>query len=502
MLGKCITLSKLKKDLHSLPNTLDETYNRILVNIDDAYYDYALKVLLWLALSACPLTLAEVAEVLAINCDSPCPTFDCGERPPEPRDILDACSSLVTISTSSITVRKNKDTLKTAPLSLAHLSVKEYLMSERIKQHGVASRFYLNRKSADTVISRACLGYLLQFEKPKVWDKQRLREFPLARYAAKFWLFHARSEDNTIDDSVQPLIINLLHPGSGQFLNWVQLFDNDTEWPPSIYYASLFGLEMVTRQLLRINNAADINMQGGEYGSALHAAAGEGHEGIVRLLLENGADVNAHSGYYGSSLQMASKRGHMTIVQLLIDGGADVNGRGGTAVSPLQEVMRRGEENIARQLIELGADVSADGGYRESVLHIALGRNLEGIAQLLIKHGADVNADGGFCGSPLQVASRRGLEVVVEFLIKNGADVNAQGAFGASSLHVAASEGHEGIVRLLVENGADVNVEGEFYGVPAQIASSMGHEAIARLLSENENSCDRMAIDSHQLPFL
>ena len=153
-----------------------------------------------------------MAEGLAINYDGLCPTFDCGERPPEPRDILDACSSLVTISTSSITIGEDSRTLKTATLSLAHLSVKEYLMSERIKQHWVASRFHLNRKSADIIISQACLGYLLQFDEPKFWNAHTLQEFPLARYAAEFWIFHARSEDDTIHNSVQPLIINLLYP--------------------------------------------------------------------------------------------------------------------------------------------------------------------------------------------------------------------------------------------------------------------------------------------------
>jgi hypothetical protein len=43
-----------------------------------------LKVPRWLTFSARPLTLAEVAKGLAINCDGPCPTFDCGKCPPEP----------------------------------------------------------------------------------------------------------------------------------------------------------------------------------------------------------------------------------------------------------------------------------------------------------------------------------------------------------------------------------------------------------------------------------
>lgn len=34
-------------------------------------------------------------------------------------------------------------------------------------------------------------------------------------------------------------------------------------------------------------------LQGGMYGTALHAASHGGHAGIVKLLLESGADVNS-----------------------------------------------------------------------------------------------------------------------------------------------------------------------------------------------------------------
>ena len=41
-----------------------------------------------------------------------------------------------------------------------------------------------------------------------------------------------------------------------------------------------------------LENGANINAQGGTYGNALHAASSEGHEAIVKLLLENRANMN------------------------------------------------------------------------------------------------------------------------------------------------------------------------------------------------------------------
>ena len=41
-----------------------------------------------------------------------------------------------------------------------------------------------------------------------------------------------------------------------------------------------------------LENGAEVNAEGGEYGNALKAASFGGNESIVKLLLENGAEVN------------------------------------------------------------------------------------------------------------------------------------------------------------------------------------------------------------------
>jgi ankyrin repeat protein len=38
---------------------------------------------------------------------------------------------------------------------------------------------------------------------------------------------------------------------------------------------------------------------------------------VVKMLLDKGADVNAQGGEYGSALQAASDRGHKAVVKLL-----------------------------------------------------------------------------------------------------------------------------------------------------------------------------------------
>jgi ankyrin repeat protein len=52
-------------------------------------------------------------------------------------------------------------------------------------------------------------------------------------------------------------------------------------------------------------------------------ASRNGHDKVVHILLQRGADVNAEGGYYGSALYAASSGGHDEVVQMLLERGAD-----------------------------------------------------------------------------------------------------------------------------------------------------------------------------------
>jgi hypothetical protein len=91
----------LRRTLKALPKSLDETYDRILTSIDEQHCDLAHKVLQWLAFSARPVTLAEVAEALAVDLDHGC-MLKPDARLQDPHDILVFCSSLVTISSVAV----------------------------------------------------------------------------------------------------------------------------------------------------------------------------------------------------------------------------------------------------------------------------------------------------------------------------------------------------------------------------------------------------------------
>ena len=291
------------------------------------------KLLQWLAFSIRPLGLLEMAEVFVIDRDKH--RFDPNRRPRKPRAILGICSSLVKVSCTgdydTVSIRKS-DTL-----SLAHLSVKEYLISKQIRNSPL-SYYHLDEKLANSAISRDCLLYLLQFGTVDCLCDQSEAPISFGRYAAEFWITHARSNDGVVQNDIQELVTKLLSSSGVHFNNWTTLFDVDHGYgsyslktsyniPHPLYYASLLGLGQIANKLV-LSSSADVNMAGGVAGSALASASAEGHQEVVQFLLENGADVNMEGGDYGSALASASNRGHKEVVQILLKNGADVKWRG------------------------------------------------------------------------------------------------------------------------------------------------------------------------------
>ena len=153
LLGDCFNLPQLHDALASLPKTLDDTYARILDNIDKNYSHCnreILKILQWLTFSARPLRFEELAEIVAIDVHKN-PRFDPERRWPEPREIMAICSSLVTLTaidncdygSQDLSIRpiiRNSPSKDSMYVRLAHFSVKEYLVSDRI-QHSIAIHY-------------------------------------------------------------------------------------------------------------------------------------------------------------------------------------------------------------------------------------------------------------------------------------------------------------------------------------------------------------------------
>jgi hypothetical protein len=443
-LTECLSLYELREALASLPKTLDDTYDRILCSIPEKRSQCVIKLLQWLVYSTRPLQIKEIAEVVAevITVDPKGdPRFNPDRRFLEPGDIEIICSSLVSIA--GVEIR------------LAHFSVKEYLVSERI-QNGPACQYSILEIPANASIAEICLAYLLEFDEANSLTPQTTEEYPLARYAAEYWTQHARAAEGDTE-ALHQLIMQFFWSKKDAYINWVRLFDPDKPWQePKIskdwkrvaaplYYASLAGLTESVGLLLK--KGADANTQGGDYGNALQAASLEGHDQIVQRLLEKGADINAQGGHYGNALQAASFGGHNQIVRRLLENGADINALGGHYGNALQAASYEGRDQIVQRLLENGADINVQGGHYSNALQAASLEGHDQIVQRLLEKGADINVQGGHYGNVLQAASLEGHDQIVQRLLEKGADINAQGGYLDNALQAASYRGHDQIVR-------------------------------------------------------
>jgi hypothetical protein len=61
---------------------------------------------------------------------------------------------------------------------------------------------------------------------------------------------------------------------------------------------------------LLLQEGADVNLEGGQYGCPLQAALAtyKNSDAVIKLLLDNGADIKAVGGEYSSVLQAAVYR--------------------------------------------------------------------------------------------------------------------------------------------------------------------------------------------------
>jgi hypothetical protein len=373
-----------EKTLESLPATLDETYARIMGCIDSDWQPYTIAALQWIAYSSRPLALDELYDAIVINTKSK-PWFSFQRRLQQPRRICGILSSLVIISVDrlSYSPSKGKEVIR-----LAHFSVKEYLESARILRSPRVSAFHFSEQKSSLYLTECCLFYIKSYatSENKTHTEEDSALFPMLNHACRSWDTYATRVKDATSSYLDDLIFGFLS-SDVELKNWRFIYeDSYTNTGGALYYASWLGFYNVVRLL--IEAGADVNAQGGDYGSALQGASLIGNKAIVQLLLEKGADVNAQGGYYRNALQSASLSGNEAIVQLLLEKGADVNAQGGYYGSALQLASVNGHEAIVRLLLDKGADVNAQSGKSSSALQLALKEGHKAIVQLLLENGA------------------------------------------------------------------------------------------------------------------
>ncbi|KZP17138.1 hypothetical protein FIBSPDRAFT_1047078 [Athelia psychrophila] len=304
-LFKCRTRRAVDDQLRNLPKDLEGMYERALLN--SSHHHDLKRCLMWLAFSSYPLEPQELADVVTVDLSSNGPpSYDPDLRYFGTADMLITCSGFVTETEWDTTDHPLK-TIRV--IKLAHMSVKDYLVSDHIKA-GAAAYFSLNAMLSHSLITKTCLAYLFHLGSLRSFNESVLEYFPLGTYAARYWTKHMQlggGEDQhlsqmmdcifSLDNRILATWVRLNDPDRNYM--WVNFEKTPADIASPLYYACMHGLTGVVQELLV--RGADANERGGRYGNALQAGSLMGHGAIVRLLLEKGADVNAQAGEYGNA---------------------------------------------------------------------------------------------------------------------------------------------------------------------------------------------------------
>lgn len=286
-----------------------------------------------------------------------------------------------------------------------------------------------------------------------------------------------------------------------------------------------------------LDSGADIDMQDGDRGTALHSAVMNGYEANIDLLLQRGANVNALA-HHGTPLQAVCKsrqpcyalngpREIARSVKKLLENGADANLKGGKSDTALvlacdnqalfpnrQVAMEIIQLLVKNETVESGIIIhgyvineakirerhhTSWEPYRSREMCCPITRSAVEVVKLLLENGATIDESLAthmeeVYSEELHFACIERDETRVRWLLDQGADVNATSFSFGTPLHavltyvmsngrpVTSYAGHSKniieetipIVQLLISKGAQVNHIGGEYGTAFQAACFSG----------------------------
>ncbi|KAG2014518.1 hypothetical protein GB937_006745 [Aspergillus fischeri] len=418
--GKCsITaikeaLNKSKTGWEAYEHAYEKAMKQIQQQIGDRA-ELAKRALAWLTFARRALTLTELQHGLAVVVGES--SFN-EENSPDVEEMISSCSGLITYNE------------KNHIISLVHYTTQEYL--ERTwaswfpNAHSAIGEVCVTYLCYDDFEAGGC-GCEDNYE-------ERCRKYPLYAYAAESWLYHARKQplnhslvgkllmsDQKFDAWVQGLKeettplhlaveLGLEDEAEALLMDGHEVNARDRRLSTPFQIAVEKGHERL-KMLLHRYGARPV--------ADMFTAARIWDESKVKYFLERGVDVNlkddlvwtsladagANTTTYGlTPLCLAAKNGHQAVVRLLLNEGASPNLPDENGTTPLMHALAEGHSEVVGLLLEAGAQ-------RDSISK----------STTVARVGRDVRES-----SPLEVAVENNKKAVIRNRLAHGANSNLQ----------------------------------------------------------------------------
>ncbi|KAF3077394.1 hypothetical protein CFAM422_000021 [Trichoderma lentiforme] len=242
------------------------------------------------------------------------------------------------------------------------------------------------------------------------------------------------------------------------------------------------GLTIASEAL--VSAAVDMDLEGEDiFGrTALSWASGNGHEAIVKFLLQHNAKADTEDHANRTPLLWAAMNGHNIIIELLLRSGASIDAADNSYGTALSHASRNGHPTTVELLIQSGASISATEPTHGTALSYAAENGHQAVVELLLQSHASNSVTENTYGTALSYAARNGHQAIVELLLQNRASISVTENTYSTALSYAAGNGHQAIVELLLQSGASIDAIGSSYGTALSYAVGRGHQAIVELL--------------------
>ncbi|XP_072674951.1 uncharacterized protein [Canis lupus baileyi] len=222
----------------------------------------------------------------------------------------------------------------------------------------------------------------------------------------------------------------------------------------ALHYAAYEGNISIARKLLL--NKGDIEAKNKDGLTPLLLAINEKKEKMVAFLVEK-ANINAVDYAKRSCLHLACANGHEDMVKLLVDRKCQLNLRDVENTTALLKAVQSQDEACVDILLKHGANPDLKDIKGNTALHYAaLGDNVTIAQKLLLKKvNMEIRNKDGL--TPLLLAINEKKEKMVAFLVEK-ANINAVDYAKRTALHLACAIGREDMVKLLVDRHCQLNL--------------------------------------------